>query len=211
MGVNGALTALRSDSEIRGIGLRVSAHGSILLFARPLARDGTSPLANPLLEKVRLPSNAGPGKMEEKGENAMNIRATAVAGALLAASVPALPVSAHAAPLGWHGGGWHGGGWGLAGLGIGLAAGAIIGGTFAAPYYGYYSPGYYGYAYAPTYGYAYAPTYRYAYAPTYRYSYAAVPYYGYAFPYVGRGVFAYAGPRWGYRQWYRPYRSYNRW
>ena len=51
----------------------------------------------------------------------MNIRAIALAGALLATSVPALPVSAQAAPLGWHGGGWHGGGWGLAGLGIGLA------------------------------------------------------------------------------------------
>ena len=58
----------------------------------------------------------------------MNIRAIALAGALLATSVPALPVSAQAAPLGWHGGGWHGGGWGLGGLGIGLAAGAIIGG-----------------------------------------------------------------------------------
>ena len=150
----------------------------------------------------------------------MNIRAIALAGALLATSVPALPVSAQAAPLGWHGGGWHGGGWGLAGLGIGLAAGAIIGGTFAAPYNAYgYAPGYYGYAYAPAYryayapayGYAYAPTYRYAYAPTYRYSYAAVPYYGYASPYVGRRIYAYAGPRWGYRHWYRPYRAYYRW
>ena len=158
----------------------------------------------------------------------MNIRAIALAGALLATSVPALPVSAQAAPLGWHGGGWHGGGWGLAGLGIGLAAGAIIGGTFAAPYNAYgYAPGYYGYAYAPAYGYAYAPaygyayapaygyayapTYRYAYAPTYRHSYAAVPYYGYASPYVGRRIYAYAGPRWGYRHWYRPHQAYHRW
>jgi len=103
----------------------------------------------------------------------MNIRAIALAGALLATSVPALPVSAQTAPLGWHGGGWHGGGWGLAGLGIGLAAGAIIGGTLGAPYNAYgYAPGYYGYAYAPAYRYAYAPAYGYAYAPAYGYAYA---------------------------------------
>jgi hypothetical protein len=83
--------------------------------------------------------------------------------------------------------------------------------TYAPGYYGYaYAPAY-GYAYAPAYGYAYAPTYRYAYAPTYRYSYAAVPYYGYASPYVGRRIYAYAGPRWGYRHWYRPHQAYYRW
>ena len=39
---------------------------------------------------------------------------------------------------GWRGGGWRGGGWGRGwgwGVGGGLAAGAIIGGALAAPYY----------------------------------------------------------------------------
>ena len=42
---------------------------------------------------------------------------------------------------GWRGGGW-GRGWGWGGVGAGLAAGAIIGGALAAPYY--YGGGYYG-------------------------------------------------------------------
>jgi BA14K-like protein len=43
---------------------------------------------------------------------------------------------------GWHGGGhWHGGGWGY--FGGGFAAGAILGGMLAAPYY-YPGPYYYG-------------------------------------------------------------------
>ena len=91
----------------------------------------------------------------------MNLRVSALATALLVSTVPALPVSAQAAPVGRHGGwsGWHGGGWGSAGLGVGLATGAIIGAALAAPYYdyGYYAPGY---AYAPEY--AYAPGYAYA-------------------------------------------------
>ena len=55
---------------------------------------------------------------------------------------------------GWGGGHWgHRGGWG--GVGLGFAAGALIGTALAAPNYpyGYYAPGYY--AYAP----AYAPPY----------------------------------------------------
>jgi hypothetical protein len=57
---------------------------------------------------------------------------------------------------GWGGGHWrHGGGWGWGGIGVGFAAGALIGTALAAPYYpyGYYAPRYY--AYAP----AYAPPY----------------------------------------------------
>ena len=127
----------------------------------------------------------------------MNLRVSALATALLVSTVPALPVSAQAAPVGRHGGwsGWHGGGWGSAGLGVGLATGAIIGAALAAPYYdyGYYAPGY---AYAPEY--AYAPGY--AYAPEY------------AAPYVGRALYAYAGgPYLGYRHWYRPYRAHYDW
>ena len=44
---------------------------------------------------------------------------------------------------GWHGGGWHGGGRGYYGLGLGLAAGALL-------TYPYYS-GYYSDYYSPTY------------------------------------------------------------
>jgi hypothetical protein len=57
---------------------------------------------------------------------------------------------------GWGGGHWgHRGGWGWGGVGLGFAAGALIGSALAAPYYpyGYYAPGYY--AFAP----AYAPPY----------------------------------------------------
>jgi hypothetical protein len=72
---------------------------------------------------------------------------------------------------GW-GGGWHRG-WG--GLGLGLAAGAIVGGALAAPYYGGYgynddygySPAYYGDYYAPTY-YGYDGGYYGGYWPGYR-------------------------------------------
>jgi BA14K-like protein len=59
---------------------------------------------------------------------------------------------------GWRGGGygWRGGGWGWGGVGAGLAAGAIIGGVLAAPYY-YGGGPYYAYGggpyYAPAPGY----------------------------------------------------------
>ncbi len=71
----------------------------------------------------------------------MNLRTTALATALVAASVPSLPVSANAHGWGW---GW---GWGWGGLGLGLLAGAAITKALAAPYYGgYYGyPGYYAY------------------------------------------------------------------
>ncbi len=118
----------------------------------------------------------------------MNLRTASLATVLLAATaVASLPTSANAQ--------WRAG-WGLGGFGVGLAAGAIIGGALAAPYYSYgYAPGYsYGYAYAPAYGYAYAPGYSYAYAPGYAYA----PRYGYGY---ARGIYAYA-PSWGYRRWY---------
>src|SRR5262245_50406913 len=82
-----------------------------------------------------------------------------MAAALIAVAVPSFAGSASAAPAGgamaiknaatsnietvrwgWGGRGW-GRGWGW-GLGGGLAAGAIIGGALAAPYY--YGGGYYG-------------------------------------------------------------------
>src|SRR5262249_34080380 len=68
--------------------------------------------------------------------------------ALLAAAAvgaAALPTSAEAR--------W---GWVWGGFGVGLAAGAIIGGALARPYYPYYGYGYgdgYGYPYAYGYGY----------------------------------------------------------
>jgi len=49
----------------------------------------------------------------------MKLRTTALAAALVAATIPALPTSAEAA---W---GWRGG-WGWGGVGVGLAAGALI-------------------------------------------------------------------------------------
>jgi hypothetical protein len=76
------------------------------------------------------------------------LRTAVLATTLVAATVP-LSTSADAA--------WRGG-WGWGGFGVGLAAGALIGGALAAPYYGgyyAYDPGYNGY-YAPAY-YAYAP------------------------------------------------------
>lgn len=76
----------------------------------------------------------------------------------------------------WRGGHWgHRGGWGWGGIGLGLAAGALIGSALTAPYY---SPYYYGYAPAYSgYGYA-APYYGYSYAPRYsgyRYAYGYRP------------------------------------
>lgn len=53
----------------------------------------------------------------------------------------------------YHGGGYYRGG---AGVGIGLAAGALIGGAIAAGANPYYGPGY---GYAPGYGYGYGPRY----------------------------------------------------
>jgi hypothetical protein len=68
------------------------------------------------------------------------------AAATIAVSALAVPTAAEARWGGGWGGGWHGGGWGGPGPFFGgLAAGAIIGGALASPYYyggGY--PGYYG-------------------------------------------------------------------
>ena len=87
----------------------------------------------------------------------MNLRTASLATVLLAAAISLLPASANAQ--------WRGG-WGWGGFGVGLAAGAIIGG---APYYSYgYAPGY-SYGYAPSYSYGYAPGYNYGYAPAYSY------------------------------------------
>jgi hypothetical protein len=74
-------------------------------------------------------------------------------------------------------------------VGVGLAAGAIIGSALASrPYYAYGSPYGYGYGYSPAfYG------YRYGYSPLYSYS----PGYTYY-----RG-----GPFWGFRRWHR----WSRW
>ena len=103
-----------------------------------------------------------------------------LAAALVAVAVPSFTSIAAAAPVngalalknampsqvesvrywggGWRGGwgGWRGG-WGY--YGAGIAAGAIVGGLLAAPYYyGGYSPYYYT-GYAPYYGGGYAPYY----------------------------------------------------
>ncbi len=78
--------------------------------------------------------------------------ALAAAGAIAAAAIAA-PTTAEARGWGWGGGAFFGG----------LAAGAIVGGALAAPYYYGGGPYYYGggpyYAYAPGYaaGYAYGP------------------------------------------------------
>ncbi len=67
------------------------------------------------------------------------------AAAIIALGVAAVPTDASAywRGGGWHGGygGWHGGGWGY--YGGGFAAGAILGGLLAAPYYYGPPPGYY--------------------------------------------------------------------
>ncbi|HET7384670.1 MAG TPA: BA14K family protein [Pseudolabrys sp.] len=89
---------------------------------------------------------------------------------------------------GWRGGGygWRGGGWGWGGVGAGLAAGAIIGGVLAAPYY-YGGGPYYAYGGGPYYAYGGGPYY--APAPGY-----------YAQPYGGDDAVAYCMQR---------YRSYD--
>ena len=115
------------------------------------------------------------------------LRTTALAAALAASSLPALPLSAQAAPWGWHGGwggGWGGWGWGLGGFGVGLAAG-LIGSALATPYYGY-GYGYPAYPYYPAYtsypNYGYYPGYAsypgYSYYPNYGYGYARTAYWG---------------------------------
>lgn len=73
--------------------------------------------------------------------------------------------------------GWRGAG---IGLGVGFAAGALIGAAASSSYYG--GPYAYDYGYAPAYSYGYAPAYSYGYAPAYSYGYAPGP-----------GI--YAGPR----------------
>jgi len=102
-----------------------------------------------------------------------------LAAALVAVAVPSFASIAAAAPVngafaikqaapstvetvrwggGWRGGGWRGGGWGRGWGWGGFAAGAVVGGLLAAPYYyGGYSPYYYS-GYAPYYG-DYAPYY----------------------------------------------------
>src|SRR3954451_13672666 len=119
-------------------------------------------------------------------ENIMKVLRTAtLVAALLAASVPSLTTTAQARGFGFHGGGfggfhgggwghggWGHGGWGWGGVGLGLATGALIGSTIAAPYYG---AGYdCGYGYGCGYGYAPA-TYSYGYAPDVGYAYDEAP------------------------------------
>ena len=103
--------------------------------------------------------------------------------------------SALASPAEARWGRW--GGWGL-----GIAAGAIIGGAIAAsayPYFGYgYRSAYYGYGYPAYYSYGY-PAYRVAYAsPSWGYGYyPRRAYYGYA--YAPRAAFGGYYPRRAYR------------
>jgi hypothetical protein len=141
----------------------------------------------------------------------MKLRTATVAAALVVATVPSLPTSAHA--FGFHGGwgGFHGGwggfhrGWGWGGVGLGLATGALVGAALAAPYYDYgYGPYAYGYDY-PDYGPAYA--YDYDYGPDYTVSYDYAPSYGYAsYAYAPSYSYAYAAPSLGYRHYaYRRY------
>jgi hypothetical protein len=140
----------------------------------------------------------------------MNLPTKTLAAALVAGSVSSLAGSAGAVPLSASLGlreastpavqqvQWRRG-WGWGGFGVGLAAGALIGGAIAAtrPYYGYgYGyPGYYGYNYAPAYyGYGYPGYYGYSagyYAPAYGYSYAY--------------------PRYRSRVYVRSYRRWSRW
>jgi hypothetical protein len=159
----------------------------------------------------------------------MKLRTTALAAAVIAASVPCLSASVQAAPfvhgMGWHAGigrwhggdGWHdrwGGGW--AGAGLGFAAGAIVGSALAAPYYdgGYYTadydyPDYYGYASVPAaYGYDYPAAYGYDYAPVgYSYDYAVAPSYDYDYGPAYASYSAAVQPRWRYR--HRQYERYG--
>src|SRR5262245_20013319 len=140
----------------------------------------------------------------------MSLLNKTLAAALIAGGVSSFAGSANAVPLGaslalrdaatpmvetvqWRR--W--GGWG--GFGIGLAAGALIGGALASPYYGGYG-GCYGCGY-PAYAYSY-PAYSYAYAPSYSYGYAPA-YYSYSYAYPSY----YAYPRYRYRAaFYRPWR-----
>src|SRR3984893_8791230 len=131
----------------------------------------------------------------------MNLHRNALATLLVAASLSSVGGGTFAGPLSasislrdampqtvetvqWRGGGWRGGwgggwrgGWGggwrggWGGVGLGLAAGAIIGGGLAAPYYGGY--GYYG------------DPYDYGYSPAYYGDYYAPNYYGYEGGYSG--------------------------
>jgi hypothetical protein len=83
----------------------------------------------------------------------MKLRTVGLAAGLMAAAVPAMTVPADAA-WGWGGwrGGWGGGwggwrgGWGWGGVGLGLAAGAVVGTALAAttPWYGWGGYPYYG-------------------------------------------------------------------
>ncbi len=59
------------------------------------------------------------------------VAAASISAAAIAVSSPA---DAYWRGGGWRGGGWHGGYWGP---GLGFAAGAVIGGALAAPYYPY--------------------------------------------------------------------------
>src|SRR5579871_107153 len=143
----------------------------------------------------------------------MKMPAATLATALVAATVPSLPTTAHA--FGFHGGwgGFHGGGgwggfhrgWGWGGVGLGLATGALVGAALAAPYYDYgYGPYAYDYGY-PVYGPGYA--YDYDVGPAYTVSYDYAPSYGYAsYGYAPSCGYAYAAPSWGYRHYaYRQY------
>jgi len=146
-----------------------------------------------------------------------------LAAALVAVAVPSFASIAAAAPVNgafaiknatpgtvetvrWRGGGWggwHGGrGWGWGGF----AAGAVVGGLLAAPYYyGGYAP-YYNGGYAPYYG---------GYAPYYGGGYVDEG--GYDEPYVGgygggyRGGYAgrYAGAGGGVEYCMQRYRTYD--
>ncbi len=81
--------------------------------------------------------------------------------------------------------------WGWGGVGLGLAAGALVGAALTAPWYGGYD---YGYGYP---GYAY-PDYAYGYGPVYAHGY---PTYGYGY---------WTHRHWGYRHWgYGPYRHWG--
>ena len=126
----------------------------------------------------------------------MNLPTKTLAAALVAASFATVATPADAQ---W---GWRGG-WGWGGLGVGLAAGAIIGGAIAASSY---NDGYYGYPYRRAYYGSYAPTYAY-YPANYGYGYASYGYspgyYGYAYApgYYGGYPRIRAAVRRAYRRW----------
>jgi hypothetical protein len=90
----------------------------------------------------------------------VNVMRKILTALVAAASISAAALAMSSPAEAWHGGGWHGGGWrgggyggGYWGPGVGFAAGAIIGGALAAPYY--YGGYPYGYGYG--YGYPYGP------------------------------------------------------